>query len=85
MIAATAPIGNDEKKSAFDGEKDAPASMLVADDSAVEESPPIVRHFTVESQKEVTIRQVAPLVIVLTGATFLNASTCINPMSLSSF
>lgn len=74
MRIAAAPVGIDDKKCAPDGEKDAPASILVAGDSTVEESPPIVRHFTLESQKEVTIRQVAPLVIVLTGATFLNAS-----------
>jgi hypothetical protein len=73
MSIAPAPLGNDEKQSASDGEKNAPASMLVAGDADVD--PPIARHFTLSSQKEVTIRQVAPLVVVLTGATFLNAST----------
>ena len=75
MGVETAPVGNDEKRAVIDGEKGFPGSRLVTGEPAVEESSPIVRHFTLESQKEVTIRQVAPLVIVLTGATFLNAST----------
>lgn len=70
MSIAAAPVGNDDEKPAGDP---APA-MFVANDSTAEEQPPITRHFTLESQKEVTIRQVAPLVTVLTGATFLNAS-----------
>ena len=75
MGVETAPVGNDETKAAVDGEKGFPSSRLVTGEAVVGESSPIVRHFTLESQKEVTIRQVAPLVIVLTGATFLNAST----------
>jgi hypothetical protein len=75
MGVEAAPVGNDEKKAAVDGEKGSLGSRLVTGEAAVEESPPIIRHFTLESQKEVTIRQVAPLVMVLTGATFLNAST----------
>ena len=74
MNVVSTLAGNDNNDSSHDGEKDAPGSVLVAGEGAVEESPPIVRHFTLESQKEVTIRQVAPMVIVLTGATFLNAS-----------
>jgi hypothetical protein len=74
MIGATAPLGNDQKASSREGENTVSASMLATSEPVLEESPPIVRHLTLESQKEVTIRQVAPLVIVLTGATFLNAS-----------
>ena len=74
MSAVTDPIVHDERKDAPNNEMLAAGSILVAGEPVLEESPPIAHHFTVESQKEVTIRQVAPLVIVLTGATFLNAS-----------
>lgn len=74
MNVASTPAGDDKNDSSHKGDKDAPGPVLVAGEDAVEESPPIARHFTLESQKEVTIRQVAPMVIVLTGATFLNAS-----------
>jgi hypothetical protein len=72
MVLDSTPLGNANDASALDRENDASGSVLAAGDSVVEESPPIVRHFTLESQKEVTIRQVAPLVLILTGATFLN-------------
>lgn len=78
MVLGPTPLGNDNVTSAPDGEKIASGSILVTGDGAVEESPPVARHFTLESQKEVTIRQVAPLVLILTGATFLNVS---NPLS----
>jgi hypothetical protein len=75
MVFEPMPLGNENKTSVLDGGNIASGSNVVGGGSGVEESPPIVRHFTLESQKEVTIRQVAPLVFILTGANFLNAST----------
>jgi hypothetical protein len=72
MILAAAPLGNDQKDATAEAEKNTSGSNMLGDEAIVEESPSIVRHFTLESEKEVTIRQVAPLVMVLTGATFLN-------------
>ena len=72
MILESASLGNEIEISSCKGGKNIAA--LVAGDGVVE-SPPVVRQFTLESQKEVTIRQVVPLVLVLTGATFLNASS----------
>ena len=70
---AAAPLGNDRNNPTADTEKNTSGSVVLGDEGIVEESPPIARHFTPASEKEVTIRQVAPLVMVLTGATFLNA------------
>ncbi|TVY53534.1 putative MFS-type transporter [Lachnellula cervina] len=54
----------------------APAGFVSLDTSLMQELPPLsTRINTVESRgdaKEVTIRQVGPLVLILTGATFLN-------------
>ena len=49
--------------------------LAAAEKGLVQELAPITNAIsTVESYKEVTIRQVAPLVLVLTCATFLNVS-----------
>ena len=86
MVLEPVPLDNERDASALNRQNDASAlniqndasgSGLAAADSVVDGSPPIVRHFTLESQKEVTIRQVAPLVLILTGATFLNVSSAI--------
>jgi len=63
-------------------EKLKPAAGLEAPEEGLvqELAPPSIRMSTVESRastKEVTIRQVAPLVLILTGAIFLNASQII--------
>jgi hypothetical protein len=54
------------------------AEAQIPEEGLVQElAPPSIRLSTVDtrtSAKEVTIRQVAPLVLILTGATFLNAS-----------
>jgi hypothetical protein len=60
-------------------EKLKPAAGLEAPEEGLvqELASPSIRLSTVDTRasgKEVTIRQVAPLVLILTGATFLNAS-----------
>lgn len=56
----------------------APAGLVSLETSLMQELPPLsTRINTVESRgdaKEVTIRQVGPLVLILTGATFLNVT-----------
>ena len=79
MVFEPLPLGTENKTSALDEGNIASGSIVVGEESGFEESPPIVRHFTLESQKEVTIRQVAPLVVILTGATFLNVSISHSP------
>ena len=77
MTVAAPPSQNGPAIDSPHGEKPSSASSFIAGEATVEE-PPVVRQFTLQSQggaKEVTVRQVAPLVLVLTGATFLNAST----------
>lgn len=43
---------------------------------ATQDLPPLAVHAsTANSQKEVTVRQVAPLVLILSGAAFINVRT----------
>jgi len=50
-------------------------NISASDDPVAEQVAPLKPHASAASSaKEVTIRQVAPLVLVLTGATFLNVS-----------
>jgi len=73
MTLLAVPSGQDEKVAMPTNEtKHLPSSDPITGEPTADESPPITRHFTLQSEKEVTIRQVAPLVMVLTGATFLN-------------
>jgi hypothetical protein len=74
MIVEAAALGKEKDASTLATEKNTSGPIMVDGENALEESLPTVRQFTLEGQKEVTIRQVAPLVLVLTGATFLNVS-----------
>ena len=68
-------------------EPKAPAGLVPVETSLMQDLPPSpVEINTVESRgdtKEVTIRQVAPLVLILTGATFLNVSFPIGRQKMS--
>ncbi len=57
------------------GESKSPASHVPTREEAVQQLAPLKSHVSHTSfSPEVTIRSVAPLVLVLTGATFLNVS-----------
>jgi hypothetical protein len=77
MIAA-APLSHDIAMASTNRGELPTGSISVPGIPTAEEASPGVHQLTIESQgdaAEVTIQQVAPLVVVLTGATFLNAST----------
>jgi hypothetical protein len=82
IMTAAAPLGYDTAIAAQEEEKLPAGTIFVSATPAAEvantNASTCAHVFTTESHddaKEVTIRQVAPLLMVLTGATFLNAST----------
>ncbi|KAL5327566.1 hypothetical protein ACEPPN_005266 [Leptodophora sp. 'Broadleaf-Isolate-01'] len=64
------PVSDEKTTSAGDG---CPVKSSLFIPGATQDSPPLALHAsTANSQKEVTIRQVAPLVLILSGAAFIN-------------
>ena len=87
MIAASS-LGHDTAIASLNREYLPTGSILAPVTPTGEEVLPRVHQLTIESPgdaMEVTIRQAAPLVIVLTGATFLNACTLKRGLNILAF
>jgi len=78
MVALLTDSDQDVSISVKDNAGAEPSQFLATDKAIVEGMAPLdLRQSTASVAQEVTIRQVAPLVLVLTGATFLHVRVLI--------